>query len=180
MWLFLYSGCCVLHIILSYMLECYVKYMLWNGYELWWQRGPRWPEGRHPGWGPSHGRGWTMSVWSSIGISQHAFGESLEKYIGRARVECGPARQTSAAPKIVPVANPTTGNSSTVQYITRVRSTSEIYCTNKNALVPKYKLIRHCILYTSNCGVHELRSCLNYCRFISSTVLTFNLTGWSV
>ena len=29
-------------------------------------------------------------------------------------VECGPALQTSAAPKIVPVANPTTGNSSTV------------------------------------------------------------------
>ena len=28
-------------------------------------------------------------------------------------VECGPARQTSAAPKIIPVANPTTGNSST-------------------------------------------------------------------
>ena len=27
--------------------------------------------------------------------------------------ECGPARQTSAAPKIVPVANPTTGHSST-------------------------------------------------------------------
>ena len=31
-------------------------------------------------------------------------------------VECGPARQTSAAPKIVPAANPTTGNSSTQQY----------------------------------------------------------------
>ena len=29
-------------------------------------------------------------------------------------VECGPALQTSAAPKIVPVAYPTTGNSSTV------------------------------------------------------------------
>ena len=29
-------------------------------------------------------------------------------------VECGPALQTSAAPKIVPVANPTTGNSSTI------------------------------------------------------------------
>ena len=32
-------------------------------------------------------------------------------------VECGPARQTSAAPKIVPVAYPTTGNSSTVLYV---------------------------------------------------------------
>ena len=29
-------------------------------------------------------------------------------------VECGPTLHTSAAPKIVPVANPTTGNSSTV------------------------------------------------------------------
>ena len=29
-------------------------------------------------------------------------------------VECGPALQTSVAPKIVPVANPTTGNSSTL------------------------------------------------------------------
>ena len=34
-------------------------------------------------------------------------------------VECGPALQTSAAPKIVPVANPTTGNSSTVQWWNR-------------------------------------------------------------
>ena len=29
-------------------------------------------------------------------------------------VQCGPALQTSAAPNIVPVANPTTGNSSTI------------------------------------------------------------------
>ena len=31
-------------------------------------------------------------------------------------VECGPALQTSAAPKIVPVANPTTGSRSTYRF----------------------------------------------------------------
>ena len=34
-------------------------------------------------------------------------------------VECGPARQTSAAPKIVPVTNPTTGTSSTIYALTK-------------------------------------------------------------
>ena len=36
------------------------------------------------------------------------------RILGERGVECGPALQTSAAPKIVPVANLTTGNSSTV------------------------------------------------------------------
>ena len=51
-------------------------------------------------------------------------------------VECGPTRQTSAAPKIVPVVNPTTGNIVLQQYIHDHKASKEnsVMLNGKNIL----------------------------------------------
>ena len=52
---------------------------------------------------------------TSIGTTEHALRRAPTNLLVERGVECGPAQQTSAALKVVPVANPT-GNSSTLIY----------------------------------------------------------------